>query len=272
MITSDTPNLGAEVATGAFPVQPDGGEKMLFRAGPMPALITVKVSPANSPSSRFTLGTWEFPVGYVIPMHKHAREHEILFFTRGSFAATVNGAEIAAIPGTTLNLPPGAWHEVRNTGGEPGEMVWFVSPAGVEGFFRETSQPPGIPWSPLPPTVIGAAAARYGLTLRLDSQTVEEVPERVPGSPLPAVVKRAARTANEAPRLAGRAALNTPSQASDDPQVEALVPQALSILAEEIGRWRPAQVENLLSRKRGADAGPAPSVNVPAPRPEGHRQ
>lgn len=232
---------------------------MLFRAGSIPCLITVKVSPANSPSSRFTLGTWEFPVDYVIPMHKHAREHEILFFTRGSFAATVNGAEIAAMPGTTLNLPPGAWHEVRNTGGEPGEMVWFVSPAGIEGFFRETSQPPGIRWSPLPPAVIGAAAARYGLTLRPDSQTVEEVPERVPGSALPAVVERAARTAKEAPRLAWRAGLSTPSEPSNDPQVEDLVPHALSILAEEIERWRAAQVESLLSRKRGADPGPTPT-------------
>jgi quercetin dioxygenase-like cupin family protein len=240
---------------------------MLFRAGPMPCLITVKVSPANSPSSRFTLGTWEFPVDYVIPMHKHAREHEILFFTRGSFAATVNGAEIAATPGTTLNLPPGAWHEVRNTGGEPGEMVWFVSPAGVEGFFRETSQPPGIPWSPLPPAVIGAAAARYGLTLRADSQTAEEVPEREPGSPRPVVVERAARTAKEAPRLAGRAGLNIPSEASADPQVEELVPEALAILAEEIERWRAAHVENLLSRNRGTDPGPASSMNVTAPHP-----
>jgi quercetin dioxygenase-like cupin family protein len=238
VITADTPNLGADLATGAFPVQPDGGEKMLFRAGPMPCLITIKVSPANSPSAGFTVGTWEFPIDYVIPMHKHARESEILFFTRGSFAATVNGAEIAAVPGTTLNLPPGAWHEVRNIGGEPGEMVWFVSPAGVEGFFRETSQPPGIPWSPLPPAVIGAAAARYGLTLRSDSQTLEEVPELEPGSPLPDVVARAARTATEAPRLAWRAGRNTLSGASGDPQVEELVPQALSILAEEIERWR----------------------------------
>jgi quercetin dioxygenase-like cupin family protein len=227
---------------------------MLFRAGPMPCLITVKVSPANSPSSSFTLGTWEFPVDYLIPMHKHAREHEILFFTRGSFAATVNGAEVAAMAGTTLNLPPGAWHEVRNIGGEPGEMVWFVSPAGIEGFFRETSQPPGIPWSPLPPVVIGAAAARYGLTLRSDSQGV---PEREPGSPVPDVVERAARTAKEAPRLAGRAGLNTPSEASDDPQVEELVPQALSVLAEEIERWRAAPVDDILSRNRRKDPEPA---------------
>ena len=234
MLAGDTPILGPEVETGAFPVQPGGGEKMLFRAGPIPCLITIKVSPANSPSSPLTVGTWEFPVDYVIPMHKHAREHEILFFTRGSFSATVDGAEIAAVPGTTLNLPPGAWHEVRNTGGEPGEMIWFVTPAGVEGFFRETSQPPGIPWSQLSPAVIAAAAARYGLTLRPDSET--ETSQRAPGSPLPVP--------------------------SEDSRVEELVPRALSILAEETERWRAGQVDGLLARKRGTDRGAVSRVDV----------
>ena len=191
------------VASGSFLLPPDGGEQLLFRAGPIPCLITLKVSPANAFSS-FTVGTWEFPPDYVIPMHKHAREHEVLFFTRGRFSATVDGLETAVGPGTTLNLPRGAWHEVRNTSGETGQMVWFVSPPGVEGFFREASLPPGTPWSPLPPAEIVRLAAKYGLTLRPDP--VE-------------------------------AAADGPIGRRDDDLSDELVPRALAILAEETERW-----------------------------------
>ena len=191
------------VAPGSFLVQPDGGEQLLFRAGPIPCLITIKVSPADA-SSSFTFGTWEFPVDYVIPMHKHAREDEVLFFTRGQFSATIDGAETTVGPGTTLYLPRGAWHEVRNTSGEPGQMAWFVSPPGVEGFFREASSPPGTPWSSLPPTEIGRLAAKYGLTLRPDP--VEAAPD-------------------------------APITRGDDGPADELVTRALSILAEETKRW-----------------------------------
>jgi quercetin dioxygenase-like cupin family protein len=195
--------LSSAVVPDAFPVPPDGGEQLLFRAGPIPCLITFKVSPANA-SSSFTVGTWEFPPGYVIPMHKHAREDEVLFFTRGRFSATVDGVEIAVGPGTTINLPRGAWHEVRNTSGEHGQMVWFVSPPGVEGFFREASLPPGTPWSPLPPAEIERLAANYGLTLSRD---------------------------------AGEAAPDTPLKRREGRLADELVPRALAILAEETERW-----------------------------------
>jgi quercetin dioxygenase-like cupin family protein len=195
--------LSSAVVPDAFPVPPDGGEQLLFRAGPIPCLITFKVSPANA-SSSFTVGTWEFPPGYVIPMHKHAREDEVLFFTRGRFSATVDGVEIAVGPGTTINLPRGAWHEVRNTSGEHGQMVWFVSPPGVEGFFREASLPPGTPWSPLPPAEIERLAASYGLTLR-------------PG-PI-------------------EAASVAPMTSPGDGSADNLVTRALAILAEETERW-----------------------------------
>jgi quercetin dioxygenase-like cupin family protein len=83
-------------------------------------------------------------------MHKHACEHEVLFFTRGRFSATVDGLETPGGPGTTLNLPRGDWHDVANTSRENRQIVWFVHP-GVEGFFREASLPPG--------TRVAAAAA-----------------------------------------------------------------------------------------------------------------
>ena len=194
---------GSAVAPRAFLLPADGGEELIFRAGPIPCLITLKVSPANA-SSSYTFGTWEFPVDYVIPMHKHAREDEVLFFTRGQFLATVDGRETAVGPGTTINLPRGAWHEVRNTGGEPGEMVWFVSPPGVEGFFRAASLPPGTPWSPLPPAEIERLAGKYGLTLRLGP--IEAAPD-------------------------------APITSGDDGSADELVSRALTILAEETRRW-----------------------------------
>ena len=108
------------------------------------------------------MGTQELPVDYVVPVHLHEIADEVLFITSGHATATLDGAVIPVSPGTTLYIPRGSWHGVRNTSGQPAQMLWFVSPPGLEEFFREASQPPGTPWSPLPPDVIDEIAARYG--------------------------------------------------------------------------------------------------------------
>jgi quercetin dioxygenase-like cupin family protein len=200
----ETLGLAPSVPAGAFAVPPDGGEQLVFRAAPVPCLVTITVSPATGASS-FTMGTWVFPVDYVIPMHYHAHQHEILYFTRGNFASTVNGVEIAVRPGTTINLPPGSWHDVRNTGGEPGHMVWFISPPGLEGFVREASVPPGAAWSRLPPSTIEELGKKYGVVMGPDW---------------------------------GKAYPSAPSGPSENPPANELVRRAHAILGEEIERWR----------------------------------
>jgi quercetin dioxygenase-like cupin family protein len=146
---------------GPLVVPPDGGEQLLFRAPPIPDLIRVKVSPVQG-SPTFAMGTQELPVGYVIPVHLHKVADEILYFTFGEILATIAGQEVAVTAGTTVYVPHGTWHGFRNISGAPAEMIWFVAPPGLDQFFREASQPPGTPWSPLPPEVIDQIAAKYG--------------------------------------------------------------------------------------------------------------
>ena len=154
-------NTNEAAATGVV-IQPDQGEKLMFRAPPVPDLITNIVIPAIG-ATRFAMGTQELPVGYLIPLHKHEMEDEILFFHKGTGELTVGGVTYPFVPGTTAYIPHGTWHTIHNTGDLPGQMLWFVAGPGLEGFFREASVPPGVPWSPLPIQVINEIGEKYGL-------------------------------------------------------------------------------------------------------------
>jgi quercetin dioxygenase-like cupin family protein len=145
----------------AIPIPPNGGEQWIFRAPPMPDLIRIKVSPANG-SPTFAMGTQELPPGYVIPVHRHVVADEILYFTYGDIIATLDGRQVPVSAGTTVFVQHGTWHGFTNTSGRPAEMIWFISPPGLEQFFRDCSVAPGQPWSPLPPQVINEIAAKYG--------------------------------------------------------------------------------------------------------------
>ena len=48
--------------------------------------------------------------------------------------------EIVAGPGTYLNIPKGAKHRFRNNGQETARMLFFFTPAGIEGLFDELAK------------------------------------------------------------------------------------------------------------------------------------
>jgi quercetin dioxygenase-like cupin family protein len=162
-----TTKLETKSTSGGVVLQPGEGEQLIFRAPPVPDPITIKVSPRNG-SSRFAMGTQDLPVDYVVPIHQHEQEDEILFFHLGHGTATLNDKEVAVEPGTTIFIPHGVWHGVHNTSTEPAQMVWFVSAPGLENFFREASQPPGTPWTPLPPDVLNEIARKHGTIFKAD--------------------------------------------------------------------------------------------------------
>jgi mannose-6-phosphate isomerase-like protein (cupin superfamily) len=102
------------------------------------------------------------------PPHVHTREDEFWFVLDGTFEIRI-GDEVHALgPGGFAYAPRGTVHNFRNTAETPSRIVVGFTPAGMDGFFRESGRPASDD-GPAPPvdddeiarTI--AAAPRYGV-------------------------------------------------------------------------------------------------------------
>jgi len=152
-----------------FMLQPGEGETLRLRARPPAgrAEVVIKADPRQTRIARLSVGTEELEVGSAIPVHLHERQEEVLFIHRGYGTATVGEAAAPVSPGTTIVVPPGTWHSVRNDGDKPLLLVWIISPPGIEEMFREIAAPPGAQTGPLAPEEFTAIAERHGMRLKL---------------------------------------------------------------------------------------------------------
>ena len=71
------------------------------------------------------------------PFHRQTREEEAFYVLEGELSFYGDEGEITAGPGTYLNIPKGAKHRFRNNGKETARMLFFFTPAGIEGLFDE---------------------------------------------------------------------------------------------------------------------------------------
>jgi hypothetical protein len=62
----------------------------------------------------------------------------------GSGVVTLNDAPHAFEKGATIFIPRNTWHGFANPDHEL-LLLWIMSPAGLDGVFRETCNPPGVP-------------------------------------------------------------------------------------------------------------------------------
>ena len=69
------------------------------------------------------------------PFHIQTREEEAFYILEGELSFYGDDGEIVAGPGTYLNIPKGAKHRFRNNGSETAKMLFFFTPAGIEGLF-----------------------------------------------------------------------------------------------------------------------------------------
>ncbi len=113
------------------------GERIEMKGVKEPRGWRILVDPKGARSTRLSMGTQEIPPGGRIPRHLHEREEEILFFHEGEGEAEVGGETHPVGPGSTVFLPVGVPHGVRNTGERPIRLVWVFSPPGYEEIFRE---------------------------------------------------------------------------------------------------------------------------------------
>jgi quercetin dioxygenase-like cupin family protein len=105
--------------------------------------IFIKTSSATG-SDKLAVGTQQVMAGSGIPIHRHLQMDETFYILDGSGTVILNDVRHSIERGATIFIPKNSWHGFENPDHEL-LLLWIVSPAGLDGFFRETCSPPGIP-------------------------------------------------------------------------------------------------------------------------------
>lgn len=126
--------------------------------------IFVRVSPATG-SAAFALGTQQVRVGGGIPVHRHLQMDEAFYVLDGSEIFSLNDVSYPIEKGATLFIPKNAWHGFTTPEDEL-LLLWVMAPAGLDGFFRETCNPPGVPPKQMTREQICEIGRSYGTEYR----------------------------------------------------------------------------------------------------------
>jgi quercetin dioxygenase-like cupin family protein len=146
--------------TKGYLLGPDDGEALQVRNGRM----LIKVDPRTG-SSRLAMGVQTLVPGSGIGIHMHEAEDEILFLHEGSRSVTVGDETRMAPKGSTVYVPRGVWHGVA-TSPEEAQVVWVVSPPGLESFFRDVGTRPGDAPKQLTPERLDDIRRKHGYRAR----------------------------------------------------------------------------------------------------------
>lgn len=159
---AQTVGPGGTVVSGGYVLGPDGGEHLIhFRDH---GQIFIKAGMATG-SDNLALGTQQVTLSAGIPIHRHLHADEVFYVLSGSGVFLLNDIEHSFEAGGTIFIPKNAWHGFANPDHEL-LLLWIMSPAGLDGFFRETCTPPGVPAKQLTREQIKQIAQKYGTEFR----------------------------------------------------------------------------------------------------------
>ena len=155
--------LGAETAPPqGYVLGADEGEQLIhFRDQ---GKIFIKAGSVTG-SEHLALGTQQVMAGTGIPVHRHLEMDEAFYVLEGSGTWTLNDVPHQFGKGATIYIPRMTWHGFANPDHEL-LLLWIVQPAGLDGFFRETCSPPGVPPKKLTREQIKEIAWKYKTEFR----------------------------------------------------------------------------------------------------------
>ena len=90
---------------------------------------------------RFSLIDVLWPPHVEVPLHVHSREDELFHVLEGKISYRIGETRLIASAGHTVLAPKGIPHGFTVTSTGPARYLIVYSPAGFEGFIRESSQP-----------------------------------------------------------------------------------------------------------------------------------
>src|SRR6201984_2388226 len=126
--------------------------------------IFIKLGSATR-SENLALGTQQVMGGTGIPIHRHFKMDEAFYVLEGSGIFILNDVRHSFEKGGTIFIPKNSSHGFENPDHEL-LLLWVVSPAGLDGFFRDTCNPPGMPPKQLTREQIREIALKYGTEFR----------------------------------------------------------------------------------------------------------
>ncbi len=154
-----TGESGAHAERG-YVLQPGEGE-VLRLGGPPGGQVIIKVDPVNTGSVRLMMFIQELEGR--IPIHIHENEDEILFVHAGQVTGIIGDERVPVQAGATIYIPQGTWHAVENTGDGSAQLIFVISPPGLERFFREAGAPPGTELKSLTPEQFADIMRKHGM-------------------------------------------------------------------------------------------------------------
>ena len=155
--------IGAEVAARqGYVLGATEGENLVhFRDH---GKISIKVGSATG-SDKLALGTQQVMVGTGIPIHRHFQMDEAFYVLEGSGIFILNDVRHSFEKGGSIFTPENSWHGFENPDHEL-FLLWIASPPGLDGFFRDTCNPPGVPPKQFTREQINEIARKYATEFR----------------------------------------------------------------------------------------------------------
>ena len=153
---------GQSVAPRGYVLGAGEGERLAHFADA--GEIFIAIGPATG-SAGFALGTQQVRPGGGIPIHRHWEKDEAFYVLDGSGIFSLNDVSFPIAKGATIFIPRNAWHGFTTREHEL-RLLWVMAPAGLDGFFRETCNPPGVAPKQLSREQIREIGGRYGTEYR----------------------------------------------------------------------------------------------------------
>lgn len=126
--------------------------------------IYIKLGSATG-SSNLAVGTQQVMTGTGIPIHRHLKMDETFYVVEGSGTFILNDVPQPFEEDAVIYIPKNSWHGFYNPDHEL-LLLWITTPAGLDGFFRETCTPPDSPPKQLTQAKIREIARKYDTEFR----------------------------------------------------------------------------------------------------------
>jgi quercetin dioxygenase-like cupin family protein len=120
---------------------------------------------AAAGSDNLALGTQQVTLGAGIPVHRHIRMDEAFYVLEGRGVVALDDVPHSFEKSATIFIPRNTWHGFENPEHEL-LLLWIMAPSGLDGFFRETCSPPGLPPKQLTCEQIREIARKHGTEFR----------------------------------------------------------------------------------------------------------